>query len=140
MYEYLEALPWQGWAALLALAGTALWKPAELLLKWARESGAAAQGGAAKAAELDAERDGRLIEQLLGQAHEHEEIQSALRKALDKSLVRENGLVTAAELLLGIIEQIPRPTEPMKLMRLRAIEILEMARRINASNGRGGQR
>lgn len=85
----------------------------------------------AAAAELDAKRDGDMIQRLLDRAHDVEAMLEVLRKALDKNLVRENSIVTAAELLLGIVELIDKPTPAMKSMRLRAMEILTMARRIN---------
>lgn len=85
----------------------------------------------ATAAEHAAERDGDMIQRLLDRAHDVESMLEVLRKALDKNLVRENAVVTAAELLLGIVELIERPTPAMKTMRLRAIEILALARRIN---------
>lgn len=87
----------------------------------------------AAAAELDAKRDGEMIQRLLDRAHDVESMLEVLRKALDKNLVRENSIVTAAELLLGMVELIPNPTPAMKAMRLRAIEILAMARRINGN-------
>ncbi len=135
MSEFLASLPLQGWLALLGLIGAAVWKPAELAAKWLRASGAYTAANASKAAELDSERDGRLIQQLLDRMHELEQMMEVHRKALDKSLVRENGVLTAAEILIGIVELIPEPTEPMKLMRLRAIEILELAKRLNGSRG-----
>jgi hypothetical protein len=88
----------------------------------------------AKAAETAADRDGDLIQRLLDRCHDVETMLEVVRKALDKNLVRENSVVTAAEILLGIIEQIDRPTPAMKAMRLRAIEILGLARRINGGH------
>jgi len=91
----------------------------------------------AAAAEAAAERDGDMIQRLLDRNHDVETMLEVLRRALDKNLVRENSVVTAAELLLGIVELIEKPTAAMKIMRLRAIEILELARRINGgTNGR----
>lgn len=80
-----------------------------------------------------AERDGDMIGRLLDRGHEVETMLEVLRKALDKNLVRENAVVTAAELLLGIVELIDKPTSAMKTMRLRAIAILALARRMNGS-------
>jgi len=85
----------------------------------------------AAAAETAAERDGDMIQRLLDRCHEVETMLEVLRKVLDKNLVRENSIVTAAELLLGMVELIDKPTIGMKAMRLRAIEILTLARRIN---------
>lgn len=85
----------------------------------------------ATAAEVAAERDGDMIQRLLDRSHEVETMLEVLRKALDKNLVRENSVVTAAELLLGIVELIDKPTPAMKAMRIRAIEILALARQIN---------
>lgn len=89
----------------------------------------------AAAAETAAERDGDMIQRLLDRNHDCETMLDVLRKALDKNLVRENSVVTAAELLLGIVELIDKPTLAMKVMRLRAIEILTLARRINGGQG-----
>ena len=85
----------------------------------------------ATAAETAAERDSDMIQRLLTRAHEVESMLEVLRKALDKNLVRENAVVTAAELLLGIVELIEKPSAAMKVMRLRAIDILALARRMN---------
>lgn len=89
----------------------------------------------AAAAETAAERDGDMIQRLLDRNHDVETMLEVLRKALDKNLVRENSVVTAAELLLGIVELIDKPTQAMRIMRLRAIEILALARRINNGGG-----
>lgn len=88
----------------------------------------------AAAAEAAAERDGDMIQRLLDRAHDVETMLEVLRKALDKNLVRENSVVTAAELLLGIVEMIDNPSPSMKVMRLRAIEILTLARRTNGGS------
>lgn len=85
----------------------------------------------AAAAETAAERDGDMIQRLLDRNHDTDSMLEVLRKALDKNLVRENSVVTAAELFLSIVEMIDKPTPAMKAMRLRAIEILAMARRMN---------
>jgi hypothetical protein len=131
MFEFLERLPLEGWIALLSLAGAALWKPIELLTGHLKSSGAAEASADVKREEIDASRDGTLIQQLLDRAHDLEAMLEVLRKALDKNLVRENAVVTAAELLLGIVELIDEPTPAMKAMRIRAIDILELARRMN---------
>jgi hypothetical protein len=117
--------------ALIGVAfGTALPWPLKTLWRILRGS----PEREAAAAEADAKRDGEMIQRLLDRAHDVETMLEVLRKALDKNLVRENAVVTAAELLLGIVELIDKPTLAMKTMRLRAIEILALARRMN-----GGQ-
>lgn len=136
MGEWLAALPWQGWVALLGLLGSALWTPAKALAGHLRAAGKADAEADSKAAETDSERDGRLIEQLLGRIRELDAMVEVHRKALDKNLVRENAVLTGAEVLLTIIEMIEEPTAPQKLMRLRAIEIIELAQRVSGSKSR----
>jgi hypothetical protein len=62
-----------------------------------------------------------------------------LRKALDKHLIRESAVVSAAELLIALIEQVQAPTPAMLRVRDRAVELLELARaqlnRINNGSG-----
>lgn len=120
MIEFLASLPWQGWVALLTLAGGALWKPAETMVKWLRASG-----------ESEADREEKFTDQLIDRCHSLEQLIEAHRRALDKGRVRENAVLTSAEVMLGIIELIPEPSPAQQRMRLRAIEILELAKRQN---------
>jgi hypothetical protein len=110
--------------------GTALPWPLKAL--WRLLRGSADREAAAE--ELDAKRDGDMIQRLLDRVHDVETMLEVLRKALDKNLVRESSIVTAAELLLGIAELVDSPTPAMKMIRLRAMEILALGRRVN-----GGQ-
>ena len=107
--------------------GTALPWPLKMIWRLIRGS----PEREASANELAAERDGDMIQRLINRAHDVEAYLEVLRKALDKNLVRENSVVTAAELLLGIVELIDKPSPAMRAMRLRAVEILSLARHMN---------
>ncbi|HVM38341.1 MAG TPA: hypothetical protein VM265_08145 [Sphingomicrobium sp.] len=99
--EYLTALPWQAWAALLPLAGAALWKPACALARWM------------------AGRQSR-IEHL-------EQAIDELRRALDKGRVRESAIASVAELLIFAIDHVDAPSPAIVALRARALEVLELA-------------
>lgn len=135
MFKFLSGLSAEGWLTFISVIAAALWKPAELLFKMARSIARSGAEADAKLAEIDADREQRDQDRRQDRVHELEALADSLRRALDKNLVRENSVVTAAELLVGIAEMVEMPTPGMKAARLRAIEILEMARHLNGSSG-----
>jgi hypothetical protein len=72
----------------------------------------------------------RLLDEIAAKAQriaDLEDLVDLLRKALDKHLIRESAVVSAAELLIALIEQVQAPTPAMLRVRDRAVELLELA-------------
>lgn len=104
-------------AAAGVLIGSAAPWPLKALWRWLR-------GDAERADQREAEELARLT----ARCGDLEELVDLLRRALDKHLIRESAIKTAAELLIAMIEQVPHPTPPMLRIRDRAVGILEQAR------------
>jgi hypothetical protein len=127
----------QLWPALLGVViGTAAPWPLKAL--WHALRGSADRDDRDTAAALDA---------ALGEIARHvrrisdlEELVDLLRRALDKSLIRESAIASACELLIAVAKLVPKPSPAMLHMRDRAQQLLEdaQARTTNINRGDTG--
>jgi hypothetical protein len=133
--EHVSAWPWQTALAIAQLMALVFWGPLTKARRWLLQSNQTEERQAS--AEL-----GRLlgeITRLTARVSDLEDLVDLLRKALDKHLIRESAIRTAAELLIAMIEQAPNPTDAMLRIRDRAVEILEQARTQLQQINQGGR-
>lgn len=127
IFAIVAAWPLSAWLAMLPLAGAALWTPLKLLLE--RES-------KNDAAQL--QHDVTTLEAMVARCQNLEDIIDVLRVALDRGRIRENALITVAELLLFGMRQM-HETPEIKRLRQRCAEILMHAQRHAAGEFASGQ-
>jgi hypothetical protein len=118
---HASAWPWNVWLAAVQLAALVFWKPLVRLRAWLLRSG-----------ETAAAREQSEATRLLARVADLEDLIDLLRKALDKHLIRESSVVTLAELLINMIEQmldhIVDPPPALLRTYERALELLKLAR------------
>lgn len=135
----ISGWPLSAWLAILPLVGAALWKPLQLLLGRADRRRAEERSATqtAHAAQLD--HDVSALEQMVARCHNLEDIVDVLRVALDRGRIRENALITVAELMLFGIRHL-HPTPEIIALKRRCEEILSAAQHHAAGefSSRGG--
>jgi hypothetical protein len=127
--EAIRAWPLSAWLAILPLIGAALWTPIKALLERSEHHDQA-----------QLEHDASALEQMVARCQNLEDIVDVLRVALDRGRIRENALITVAELMLFGIRHL-HDTPEIAALKLRCEEILRAARHHAAGefSSRGGQ-
>lgn len=115
--EAIRAWPLSAWLALAPLVGAALWTPAKAFLARAQTR-----------ERHQLEHDASALEQMVARCHNLEDIVDVLRVALDRGRIRENALITVAELMLFGIRHLHESPE-IAALKLRCEEILKAAQR-----------
>jgi hypothetical protein len=126
--EAIRAWPLSAWLTMAPLAGAALWTPIKAILRRSE-----------RRLEHQLDHDVSALEQMVARCHNLEDIVDVLRVALDRGRIRENALITVAELMLFGIRHLHETPEIIAL-KIRCEEILSAAQRHAAGefSSRGG--